>query len=235
MAKQVHLYVALQGHAPDKLSKITVVLLCKDHLPPGAAQRRTWLSKTAWVDFEPTFLSAGEGQLLFDVLLERVEWEQREIQLFGRRVLQPRLLAWAGDLPYRYSRQTLEPRPLPPFVTDLAARVRKRASVPFNHVLFNRYRTGQDAMGMHADDEPELGKNPTLASVSLGATRRFHLVRRRSGNGQRRVTLELTHASLLIMGGSLQHEYRHGVPRQAKQDGQRLNLTFRHLLSIPPP
>ena len=152
--------------------------------------------------------------------------------LFGRPILQPRLIAWAGDLGYRYSGQTLEPRPFTPAAARLLARVRGHAGVAFNHVLVNRYRTGQDSMGLHADDEPELGPDPPVAIVSLGAVRRL-LVRSRRKGDVRRHDLELGHGALLLMGGTLQRHYVHGVPRQPGAEGERISLTFRKLLRAP--
>jgi alkylated DNA repair dioxygenase AlkB len=120
-------------------------------------------------------------------------------------------------------------------VDDLLERVKARSSVPFNHVLFNRYRSAEDAMGMHSDDERELGQNPVLASLSLGATRRFVISPRGKSDSPCRFALELAHGSLLIMGGSFQHTYRHGIPRQRAPLAERINLTFRRLLTIPSP
>src|SRR6185369_2643492 len=120
--------------------------------------------------------NAGE---LFAAMRDELAWTEREIVLFGRRVLQPRLIAWAGELPYRYSGQTLEPRAATPTVAALMARVSAAVGVAFDHLLANRYRDGRDSMGLHADDEPELGLDPTVATLSLGATRRFVLKPRR--------------------------------------------------------
>ena len=154
--------------------------------------------------------------------------------LFGRRILQPRLIAWAGDLGYRYSGQTLEPRAFTPAAATLLARVTARAGAPFNHVLVNRYRSGDDSMGLHADDEPELGRDPLVATVSLGVARRF-VVRPRKKSDPRRCELSLGHGALLVMGGSCQRHYVHGVPRQPGLAGERISLTFRRLLREPSP
>ena len=148
--------------------------------------------------------------------------------------MQPRLVAWGGELGYRYSGQTLEPRPLTPTVSDLLGRVIGATGVAFNHVLLNRYRDGQDTMGRHADNEPELGKDPQIAAISLGASRPFDLWpkdKRAKKKDKRRV--ELQHGQLLVMGGNLQHTWRHGVPRVAGLKEERINLTFRRLLGPP--
>jgi alkylated DNA repair dioxygenase AlkB len=147
-------------------------------------------------------------------------------------VLQPRLIAWAGALGYRYSGQTLEPHVPTPSVAALMTRVVEQTKVPFNHVLLNRYRDGADSIGLHADDEPELGRDPVVATLSLGATRRFVVKPRRARLGPSR-SLEVVHGSLLVMGGTCQRHYVHGVPRASGAVGERISLTFRLLLDPP--
>jgi alkylated DNA repair dioxygenase AlkB len=165
-------------------------------------------------------------------LRDELAWQQREIVLFGRRVLQPRLIAWAGDLAYRYSGQTLEPRAATPATAALMGRVVAHTGVSFNHVLVNRYRDGADSIGLHADDEPELGHDPIVATLSLGSTRRFTVKPRRPSLGPSR-SFDVEHGSLLVMGGTCQRHYVHGVPRQAGVTGERISLTFRRLLRAP--
>jgi alkylated DNA repair dioxygenase AlkB len=182
----------------------------------------------AFVDLDAEWLSAGDALRLEASLRDELSWESREIVLFGKRIVQPRLVAWAGDIDYRYSGQTLPPRPFGPTLMDLVGRAAAHVGVPFNHVLANRYRDGMDSMGMHSDDEPELGEDPVVCSVSFGAPRRFVLVPRR-GHGER-VALRLTAGSLLVMGGTCQRHYRHGIPRDPKTAGERISLTLRHVL-----
>ena len=152
-------------------------------------------------------------------LRDELAWEQREIVMFGRRALQPRLIAWAGAFGYRYSGQTPEPRPPEPALAALLARVVDHTRVPFNHVLANRYRDGSDSIGLHADDEPELGLDPVVATPSFGATRKFVLKPRRTRLGSNR-SLDVEHGSLLVMGGTCQRHYVHGVPRQSGVSGE---------------
>src|SRR2546425_9691203 len=190
------------------------------------------LSAGAWLDYDAKWLSTEEADHALTGLRGELAWEQREIVLFGRHVLQPRLIAWAGDLAYRYSGQTLEPRPFTETARRLLANVSARAGVTFNHVLLNRYRSGDDSMGLHADDEPELGPDPLVAIVSLGAARRL-VVKPRRKEGHERQDLELGHGALLVMGGTCQRHYVHGVPRQAGTKGERISLTYRRLLRAP--
>lgn len=190
------------------------------------------LAAGAWVEHDPAWMARAEAETLLSELREGLAWEQREIVLFGRRILQPRLIAWAGDLPYRYSGQTLEPRAFTPALAGVLGRVRDRAGVPFNHVLANRYRSGDDSMGLHADDEPELGPDPVVAIVSLGVPRRLVVKPRRKSLGAAR-EFSLGPGSVLIMGGTCQRHYVHGVPRQPRVDAERISLTFRYLVRAP--
>jgi alkylated DNA repair dioxygenase AlkB len=187
------------------------------------------LALGAWLDHEPGWLGPTEADRLLAALRVELCWEQRPIVLFGRPVLQPRLVAWAGDVDYRYSGQTLEPRPVPSALARVLACVRERTGTPFNHVLANRYRDGRDSIGFHADDERELGPDPVVATVSLGATRRFVLKPRRKTAGAA-MALELRHGSLVVMGGACQRHYVHGVPRQPDIRDERISLTFRRIV-----
>ncbi|MBM3221706.1 MAG: alpha-ketoglutarate-dependent dioxygenase AlkB [Candidatus Rokubacteria bacterium] len=193
---------------------------------------RIELGGGAWLDYLPTWIVAADADRFLIALRDELAWEQREIVLFGRRVLQPRVIAWAGSLGYRYSGQTLEPRASTPTTAALLRRVVEHARVPFNHVLVNRYRDGADSIGLHADDEPELGDDPVVATLSLGATRRFVLKPRRARLGRGR-SFDVESGSLLVMGGTCQRHYVHGVPRQAAAAGERISLTFRRLLRSP--
>jgi alkylated DNA repair dioxygenase AlkB len=190
------------------------------------------LALGAWLELEPDWLAPDDADRLLAALRAELAWEQREIVLYGKRIMQPRLIAWGGERPYRYSGQTLEARPLTPHLLPVLEAVQMRTHVPFNHVLVNRYRDGLDSMGFHADDEAELGENPLVATVSLGATRRF-VLRPRRGRDLEPLTHDLTHGSLLIMGGTCQRQYHHGIPRQPAVREERVSLTFRWLRTDP--
>jgi alkylated DNA repair dioxygenase AlkB len=188
------------------------------------------LDEESWLELMPAWMAPPEADRLLARLRQELRWEQREIVLYGRRVLQPRLIAWAGPLPYRYSGQTLEPREPTASLEEASVAVRAAAGAPFNHVLVNRYRDGRDSMGLHADAEPELGPDPMVATLSLGATRRFEL--RPRGSGARR-TFDLEHGNLLVMGGRCQARYRHGIPRQPAVTDERVSLTYRLVKNSP--
>jgi len=193
--------------------------------------KRKNLGGGAWITYVPGWLAADDATALQAALTEQVPWEQRSIQMFGKAILQPRLIGWGGELPYRYSGQTLEPRALLGVLEPLAERVRAAVGVPFNHVLLNRYRSGGDAMGFHADDEPELGYEPVIAALSVGVRRRF--VMKAKGKRKTKRTVELAHGSLFVMGGTMQHKWYHGVPRQGSVQSERINITFRWLQGPP--
>lgn len=199
--------------------------------------RRMMLHGAAWLDLDPHFLTGPQAAHMLAELSEQIPWEQKPIKVFGREVMQPRLVSWAGDVPYRYSGQTLPVRELPPILAQLNAQMRELTGVPFNHVLLNRYRDGKDYMASHADNEPELGYCPVIAALSLGAQRGFRLTPKftRDKRLQRRlrVNVPLSDGSLMVMGGRMQHTWRHEVPKALKVKGERINLTFRWVKGPP--
>ena len=140
----------------------------------------------------------------------------------------PRLTAWYADagLTYSYSGVTHRAAPWTPELLAVKERAEAAAGANWNSLLLNLYRDGQDSIGFHADDEPELGTNPVIGSISLGAERRFVLKHPASGE---KVEFALPHGSLLVMGGASQHHWRHGLPKTSKQVGPRINLTFRRV------
>ena len=191
------------------------------------------LGEDAWLDYYQEYYSAGHAQEVFENLRDQLDWEHRDIVVFGKPVKQPRLIAWAGDIEYRYSGQTLPARPTPPILAEIQKRVEETTGHTFNHVLLNYYRDGRDNMGMHADDERELGLNPVIAALSFGVDRRFLLKRKKSTKGETPTSMVLEGGSLLVMGGTIQHTWRHGVPKAGRLDRGRINLTFRYLKWAP--
>ena len=178
--------------------------------------------------FHGTAFAEAEARSLFERLQEEIPWEQRQVRMFGKWIDQPRLVAWFGDsdAPYTYSGLTLKPHPWTPTVEECRRRCEALAGVSFNSGLANLYRTGQDTVGWHSDDEPELGDEPVIASVSFGATRRFDL---RHKSGEPTIKADLVPGSVLIMSGRCQSHWKHQVARTKRVDGPRINLTFRRL------
>ncbi|MDM7553564.1 alpha-ketoglutarate-dependent dioxygenase AlkB family protein [Xanthomonas fragariae] len=180
------------------------------------------------------WLQGTQADALMQVLLAQVQWDVHRICIFGRLVDSPRLSSWIGDpqASYRYSGTQFAPQPWLEVLQPLRTRLQKETGYWFNSVLVNRYRGGSDAMGWHSDDEPELGPQPLIASLSLGAMRRFAFKHR--DDATLKQTLELGHGDLLLMGGDTQRHYRHALPRTAKPIGERINLTFRQIaLRVP--
>lgn len=186
------------------------------------------LDKGGILDFDTAFLSKEEADKLLNFLKENVSWEQKFYNYGGKQVAQPRLTAWYADDPgmkYSYSGVTQLVQPWLPELLELKKKIEAVAGWQYNSVLLNFYRDGSDSVGLHADNEKELGKNPNIASVSLGATRTFTLVR----NGAPEITLDyqLSHGSLLIMSGTTQTHWKHMIPKAPELKEGRINLTFR--------
>jgi alkylated DNA repair dioxygenase AlkB len=191
------------------------------------------------VRYAASWLANDEADRLLERLLDEISWEQHRLLMFGRAVAAPRLSCWIGDpgTTYMYSRTRFQPRAWTPSLTPLRARLERLCGARFNSVLANLYRDGSDSMGWHSDDEPELGAQPVIASLSLGAARRFRL-RRRLARGMRpspadTLDFPLAHGSLLCMAGATQRLYRHDLPKSAKVDAPRINLTFRYIHTLP--
>jgi alkylated DNA repair dioxygenase AlkB len=172
----------------------------------------------------------ADADRLFRDLRDGIDWQQEDIVLFGERRQVPRLVAWHGDpgANYAYSGVMHQPQPWTPTLQEVRGRAETLAGQRFNSVLLNRYRHGRDGMGWHADDEPELGPNPVIASVSFGAARRFRMRHRRRRAAT--VALDLEHGSLLLMRGPTQHHWVHAVPKTTRPVEERINLTFRLVL-----
>lgn len=176
----------------------------------------------------PDWLNAGESAQLQAELVAQLAWAQDSILMFGKKVKIPRQQVWMGDshCSYRYSGTTFMPVLWHPAVKQLAGEISRFLQQPFNCVLLNLYANGQQHMGWHADNEPELGDDPVIASVSLGAARRFELKHRRQ---QWQLALDLTPGSLLLMSQGCQQHWLHRLPKQSRVTETRLNLTFRYI------
>ena len=180
------------------------------------------------IEYEESFLETDEADRLFDALNRSIQWSQHYVRVFGREYPCPRLSAWYGNPTaiYRYSGQTLSPEPWTRELQDLRRRIGERCRTQFDSVLLNLYRDGKDGMGWHSDDERELGPEPVIASLSLGAVRRFKMKHRRLRDLPTR-SWPLANGSLFIMRGSTQHLWKHEIPKTRRVVGPRINLTFR--------
>ncbi len=188
----------------------------------------------ATILFYPHFFTPEQSDRLFATLLDTIAWKQEQLKFFGRTVNQPRLSAWYGDAgtEYTYSGLHLVSLPWIPALSEIKDAIEATGSARFNSVLLNRYRDNRDGVDWHADNEHGLGPNPTIASVSFGATREFQLKHRRDRSLKR--SIELTHGSLLIMADGTQTNWLHRIPRTTRPIGPRINLTFRKLLNVLP-
>ena len=186
----------------------------------------------AEVFYDPKFFSPKEADGYLETFIQTLQWEQKTLLMFGKEVMQPRLVAWYGDpgISYTYSGLTLEALPWTEGLSKLKDKLEESLDVSFNSVLCNLYREGKDSMGWHADDEPELGSTPCIASVSLGEVRSFHLKhKQRKELPTHKILLE--HGSLLVMAGTTQRYWKHQLPKSKRKMGKRINLTFRNILS----
>ena len=167
-----------------------------------------------------------DASVLFSELLKNIPWESRTIKMFGKEYPQPRLVAWFGDpgRGYTYSGVSMNINPWTPLLESLKTMCEGKSGTSFNSLLLNLYRNGEDKVSWHSDDEPELGSEPCIASLSLGATRRFKFRHRDSGE---LVDCSLPSGSLVVMSGLSQMKWEHEVPKEAKVRGSRINLTFR--------
>jgi alkylated DNA repair dioxygenase AlkB len=175
-------------------------------------------------------LGQDYAQLLARLVADSA-WRQEEITVYGKTYRQPRLSAWYGDLGYSYSGIRLEPEPWTPTLQAIRQRVEMLTGHSFNSVLLNYYRDNNDRMGMHSDDEKELGPRPVIASLSLGEARSFLL--RHKTRKDLVIKLPLPAGSLLLMSGDLQRYWRHGINSQRQACAARINLTFRRIIPQP--
>lgn len=177
----------------------------------------------------PDFLSQSDADTFFSGLHSNTPWEQNFIRLFGKEVSEPRLSAWHAEanLPYTYSGVPRTPHPWKEPLSTLRTACEAHIGHSFNGALLNLYRTGQDAMGWHSDDEAVNGPNPVIASISLGAERRFDF---RHKQTKEVISVVLPHGSLLVMSGACQTNWLHRIAKATRDLEPRINVTFRRLI-----
>lgn len=175
------------------------------------------------------FLERSVADNTFEKLHSETPWQESTVKVFGKTHKVPRLSAFFGDagLSYAYSGYSDSARPWIPTLLQLRELIKSQTQLAFNSVLLNLYRDGNDANGWHADNEPELGVNPIIASLSFGESRDFQLKHR---NTKQRVDIELTAGSLLLMAGATQKNWLHCLPRRKRCVKPRINLTYRKIV-----
>ncbi|MGQ0442234.1 MAG: alpha-ketoglutarate-dependent dioxygenase AlkB family protein [Methylophilaceae bacterium] len=170
----------------------------------------------------------SESDLFYNTLLVSTKWQQDKIKLYGKAFDLPRLTAWYGDSDKTYTYSGIPMRPLAwtPELLRIKQRIEEEAETVFSSVLLNQYRTGQDSVSWHSDNEKELGNNPIIGSVSFGETRMFQM-RHLKRKDLPRLDIPLSHGSFLLMRGPTQHHWEHQIPKTARAVKPRINLTFR--------
>jgi len=183
----------------------------------------------AEIEYHPQFFGLEDANALFDKLYQNTQWVEEDIRVYGKIYKQPRLTAFFANnqKKYGYANISMIPQPFPPLLNAIKTKVEAATQTQFSSCLLNLYRDGQDSNGWHADDEKELGLNPVIASVSLGAERLFHLKHKKIKTLKHKLNLQ--NGSLLLMKGETQHHWLHQIPKTKKPLGKRINLTFRLL------
>ena len=174
-----------------------------------------------WADLPPDRLEA--------IRFKNIDWKQDYIKFFGKMHALPRLTSWYGDpgATYTYSGIQSDPNPWNEGLLYVRDKIQDALGVHFNSVLLNWYRDGSDSLNWHADDERELGPEPIIASANFGASRDFLI--RRKNDPEKRLSIRLTHGSLLVMMGQTQQNWVHSIPKRKGARGSRFNLTFRQI------
>jgi len=183
----------------------------------------------AEIEYTPAFFNTEESRELFEAIYHQTNWIEEDIRIYGKVYKQPRLTAFYANnnITYGYSNISMSPQPFSPVLKAIKIKIEKATGTTFSSCLLNLYRDGQDSNGWHADDEKELGKNPVIASVSLGTERLFHLKHKNIKTLKHKLTLQ--NGSLLLMKGETQHHWLHQIPKTKKLIDKRINLTFRLL------
>jgi len=183
----------------------------------------------AEVVYIPNFYALEKADSYLKILKETIEWQQDSITIFGKTYNQSRLTALYANnnQPYTYSNITMSPKAFTKELQDIKRDIEQTANHQFTSVLLNLYRNGNDSNGWHADNEKELGKNPVIASLSLGSPRMFQFKHLKLKDQKYKLILE--HGSLLLMKGEMQHYWLHQIPKTKKEVGERINLTFRKI------
>lgn len=173
-------------------------------------------------------LSHYDLEDLYQRLFSETQWEQRHLSIRGMTIPEPRLTAWYSEYTYMYSGIKWDPKPMTSLLKDLSEIMGYLSGETFNGVLLNYYKDGKSSIGMHSDDEPEFGKNPTIASLSLGAERwvDFQI----KDKSLPIVRFLLKNGSVLVMGGRTQDLWKHGIAKTKDEVGPRINLTFRNIV-----
>jgi alkylated DNA repair dioxygenase AlkB len=207
---------------PELLPKNNLLDLFSSHTP----HLDNLLPKDGIVNYYGSIFSQQEAETYYSILLNTIAWKADENFIMGKRIITKRKVAWYGDAPfaYTYSRVTKQALSWTKELLVLKEKVEQQCGEAFNSCLLNLYHSGEEGMSWHSDAERELKKDGAIASVSLGATRKFAFKHQTSGE---RVDVLLEHGSLLVMKGPTQSNWLHRLPPSKKVWKPRINLTFR--------
>ncbi len=188
--------------------------------------------KDADVWMHPSFIPDKAASGIQQFLIAQCPWQQPVIKMGKREIHSPRLACWHGDpeAKYTYSGLTNMPHQWNDALNEVRDKIKDELGLRFNSVLANYYRNGNDSMGWHRDNEPELGPNPVIVSVSLGGPRKFRMQHIKDKSS--RWDTMLAHGSVLVMSGETQNKWRHCLPKSVVHNNTRVNLTFRQIISI---
>lgn len=180
------------------------------------------------ITFWPNWLSIAEADNLLSKSIESIDWRADIIRIVGKQIPIPRLQQWFGEpgTSYTYSNICMQAVSFPDWIDRLRQSVEEQTESAFNRALVNYYRDGSDSVDWHADDEPELGPEPVIASLSLGVERVFQLRHRLT---KQRISISLPHGSLLMMGAGIQSYWQHRIAKVANLKEPRVNFTFRYM------
>ena len=190
---------------------------------------KNWLPKDGTVNYYGKLLNQEVADNYFSKLSQNIEWQNDKILIFGKHIVTKRKVAWYGDKQFKYTYSKIPKLALSwtKELLEIKSAIENKTGEKFNSCLLNLYHNGDEGMAWHSDDENELGRNPVIGSVSLGAERNFKLRHKNHKlNGQKEQII-LKHGSFLLMKGTTQHFWMHEIPRTAKPIGPRINLTFR--------
>lgn len=191
-----------------------------------------YLKDNSYIDIHKNFFSKEESCNYLQLLINNTKWEQREYNFSGKIVKQPRLTAWfadSADMKYSYSGLEQVVQKWNESLINIKQAIESKTGFVYNSCLLNYYRNGNDSVALHADDEKELGDQPNIASLSLGATRNFLL---RHNFSKEKISLLLEDGDLIIMRGDIQKFWKHAIPKSSESH-PRLNLTFRTIKKMP--
>lgn len=187
------------------------------------------LPKDGMVNYHGEIIPIDESELYFTVLLNDIEWRHDQAVIFGKQIATKRKVAWYGEQPFEYTYSNITKRALPwtQHLLALKTLVEQQTNESYNSCLLNLYHTGEEGMAWHSDGESDLKKHGAIASLSLGATRKFAFKHKQSKDV---VSLLLKPGSLLVMKGVTQQHWLHRLPPTKKVCEARINLTFRTIM-----